>query len=272
MKVQTVATQLVSRTRILFLVLGFAVLIVGNALGQEEPGSASQAPSDPKAQLQQKLAALKQSLAENQIALQQYSWTETTEVSLKGEVKKREQKECRYGTDGKVSKTPIGESAASEPAKEDSAKPGRAGRRGRGAVKEKVVQNKVEDMKEYMGRAAELIKQYVPPEPAKIQAAQQAGKAALNKDISPGVSELAFTDYAIAGDKLTLALNTAALKIDSVTVDSYLDEPEDSVTLSVRFEILPDGISHPAETKLVAAAKEIQVKITNSDYRKAATE
>src|SRR5215510_13521962 len=55
--------------------------------------------------IQEKVAALKQSMAQNQAALKQYSWTESTEISLKGEVKKREQKECHYGPDGKVQKT-----------------------------------------------------------------------------------------------------------------------------------------------------------------------
>jgi hypothetical protein len=80
--------------------IGFAV--PSFVFGQEP----AKPPADQKAQLQQKLAAFKQSLAENQKALQQYSWTETTETSLKGEVKKREQKQCHYGTDGKVLKTP----------------------------------------------------------------------------------------------------------------------------------------------------------------------
>src|SRR5262245_55640700 len=50
---------------------------------------------------QEKIAALKQSLAANQAALRQYSWIETTVISMKGEVKKQEQKQCSYGADGK---------------------------------------------------------------------------------------------------------------------------------------------------------------------------
>ena len=38
---------------------------------------------------QDKAAAIKQSLAENQAQLRQYTWIETTEISLKGEVKKK---------------------------------------------------------------------------------------------------------------------------------------------------------------------------------------
>src|SRR4029453_18024797 len=41
----------------------------------------------------------KESLAQNQAQLRTYSWVETTQVSLKGEVKKTEQKQCFYGAD-----------------------------------------------------------------------------------------------------------------------------------------------------------------------------
>src|SRR6185369_2078392 len=93
------------------------------------------------------------------------------EISLKGEVKKKEQKQCQYGADGKVQKTPLPGAAPppSQPKQE-----GRAGR-GRGRAKEKIVENKVEDLKDYMEQVAALVHQYVPPDPQKIQAAQAAG-------------------------------------------------------------------------------------------------
>ena len=217
------------------------------------------------AALQEKVAELKQSLAANQKALQQYTWMETTEISLKGEVKKTDRKECRYGSDGKVMKTAIAD-AAPAPPKDDGGGKRRGGRGG--AVKEKVVANKVEDLKEYMSNVAALVKQYVPPEPAKIQASAQGGKAALDKETTPGIAELAIRDYALPGDKLTISFNAAAKSVAGVNVNSYLGKEKDTVTLAVRFASLPDGVNHPAETVLVAKAKQIQVKITNSGYHK----
>ena len=217
---------------------------------------------DAKAALQEKVAAVKQSLAANQKALQPYSWMETTEISMKGEVKKVQKKQCRYGTDGKVIKTDVG--GAPEPAaKEPSGGRGKRGDR----VKEKIVEKKVDELKDYMEDVAALVKQYVPPDPAKIQAAVQGGKAALNKE-SAGIVELAFTDYDIPGDKLALSFSTATKQLAAVNVDSYLGKEKDTVTLSVRFAALPDGVNYPAENVLVAKAKQIQVKITNSDYKK----
>ena len=215
-----------------------------------------------KAALQAKVGELKQSLAANKKAIQQYMWTETTQISLKGEVKKTEKKQCRYGTDGQVIKTDLGDAAPPPPSQQGG------GRRRGGALKEKVVTKKVDEMKDYMGDVSELVKQYVPPEPEKIQAAMQNGKAALNKESAPGIAELAFADYVIPGDKLALSFNTAAKQIAAVNVDSYLGQEKDTVTLAVRFAALPDGVSYPAQTVLVAKAKQIQVTITNSEYSK----
>ena len=53
------------------------------------PGAARAADGDPT--LQERVAALKQSLAESQKALRTYQWVETTTVSMKGEVKSQKQ-------------------------------------------------------------------------------------------------------------------------------------------------------------------------------------
>src|SRR3954465_13261822 len=80
------------------LPIALATLCFGTVLAQEPNAAAAK---------QENLAALKQSMAKNQAELKQYAWTETTQISLKGEVKKQEQKQCQYGPDGKVQKTPL---------------------------------------------------------------------------------------------------------------------------------------------------------------------
>jgi hypothetical protein len=225
-------------------------------------------PGAGKAALQAKVAVLKQSLAANQKALHQYTWVETTEISMKGEVKKTERKECSYGADGKVIKTELPGAAPAPAAAAPASGGGRRAGRGGGALKKKIVENKVEDLKEYMGDVTALVKQYVPPDPAKIQAAAQGGKAVIDKETSPGVAELAITDYYLPGDKLAISFNSAAKQLAAVNVNSYLGKEKDTVTLAVRFASLSDGVNYPAETVLVAKAKQIQVKITNSGYKK----
>ena len=68
---------------------------------------------------------------------------------------KKEQKQAPYGPDGKVQKVPIPGQAAPQKAQEK----GGGGRRGGGRLKQEVVENKVEDLKEYMEQAAALVHQ-----------------------------------------------------------------------------------------------------------------
>jgi len=231
------------------------------------PAAVAQQPDAAAAQQakQEKVAALKQSVAQNQVALKSYSWTETTQISLKGEVKKQEQKQCQYGPDGKVQKTPIpGGEPASQP---KQASGGGRGRRG-GAVKEAVVEKKVGEMKDYMQQVAALVHQYVPPDPQKIQAAQAAGNIAVQPPAA-GVVTLSIKNYLKNGDAVALGLDPSAKKISSYNVSSYLDNPKDDpVKLNVTFASLPDGTNYAQQSVLDAPAKKIEVKVTNSAYKK----
>jgi hypothetical protein len=201
-----------------------------------------------KAALQQRLGEVKQSLAQNKAQLKKYAWTETTELSLKGEVKKRDQKECRYGPDGRIAKTPIGEPAA-------------GGGKKRG-IKGKMIEKKTDELTDYMDRVGSLVSRYVPPDPQAMQAAFQAGKATL------GQGTLAFADYAKPGDKMTISIDPATNKMRSFSVATYLDSPDDAVTLEARFSALADGTAYVEESVLNATAKQIQIKTTNFGHQK----
>jgi hypothetical protein len=211
---------------------------------------------------QEKVAALKEALAANQAALKGYTWTESTEISLKGEVKKKEQKLCRYGADGKVQKTPLGDQPA--PKQEQSG----GGRRG-ARLKEHVVEKKVGEIKDYMGKVAALVQEYVPPDKDKIQAAQSAGNVSMKPDPAAGTALLAVKDYLKPGDSLAIGLNMAAKALSSYDVASYVEDPkDDQVTLSVTFDRLPDGVSYPRQSVLDVKGKQIKVVVTNSGYAK----
>jgi len=231
------------KTLCMVAVAACGMVVVPDARGQE---------ANPE--LQQKLAAVKESMAANQAALKQYTWTAHTVVKLKGDVKKTSDEFCRYGPDRKVQKTPLG---APAPQKE---------MRG---VKKRVVEKKVGELTDYMERAVALIENYVPPSAANMQAAFQAGKATVGQG-GPGMIELEFGDYVKPGDSLTLEFNSATKSIAKVSVRSYLDDPKDAVTLDVSFQALPDGTNHTASTVLNATAKQVEVNVQNLNYQKAA--
>jgi hypothetical protein len=208
---------------------------------------------DPKAAVQEKVAAIKEAMAKNQASLRQYSWTAHTEVSVKGEVKNQKDELCHYGPDGKVVKTPL---SAPPPA-----------RQARG-MKGKIIEKKKEEMKDYMERAGTLIAHYVPPSSEKMQESLQTGKASLSEADS-GFAVLVFKDYYKPGDALTLKFDRAAKKLSKINVDSFLDDASDKVLLDVTFEALPDGTNCVGRTHLRADAKQIDVNVQNVDYKKA---
>jgi hypothetical protein len=202
-------------------------------------------------ELQGKLAAVKQNAAENKQRLQQYQWTETTQVTVKGDAKPPSTNLCRYGPDGQVQKTPIG-SPPGEPSG--------------GRMKQRVIAKKKEEMQDYMGDVKGLLSMYVPPDPQKMQQAFQAGNVSLNP--GPGAVNLIFTNYAQPGDRMGLTFDTAAKKITSLNIDTYMGETKDKVTLQVQMGSLPDGTNYTQQTVLDATAKKLVVTTTNSNYQK----
>lgn len=202
-------------------------------------------------ELQEKVSAVKQIAAANQQALHQYQWTETTELTLKGDPKSPSTNLCRYGPDGQVQKTPVG-----PPPEQPSG----------GRLKQKVIAKKKAEMKDYMGDVKALLSLYVPPDPQKMQQAYQAGKVSLNP--TPGAVSLIFKDYAQPGDQMTLTFDTAALKIISLKVNTYMGEEKDAVTLQVQMASLPDGTNYVQQSVLNATAKQLVVTTSNSNYQK----
>ncbi len=205
------------------------------------------------------VSAVKQSLQQGLAKARQYEWIETTVISLKGEEKARTQKRCYYGADGKVQKVSV-----DQPAKPAASTGGRGGRGGR--VKEHVVDKKKNEMKDYMERAAALIQQYVPPNPERIQAAKDAGHISVTPQ-TDGRVHLVISQYLQPGDSLAIDVEKAAGQLLTLGVNTWLDKPDDTVTLAVQMNTLADGALYAAQSTLDAKAKNITVVIQNSGHR-----
>ena len=199
-------TSRLTQTMRLVLAVAFGATFAARSVDAQQAGPTPQ----------ERVAALKQSMQESQTKIRQYEWTETTIISLKGEEKNRTQKRCYYGADGKLQKTPVGGPPAAQPP------PDSGGRRGR--VKARVVENKKDDMKDYMERATALVQQYVPPQPSDLQRAKDAGKVTA-KPAGPGLVRLEFPDYLKPGDRLSIDVDAAANQLRGLTVASYWIRP-----------------------------------------------
>jgi hypothetical protein len=182
--------------------------------------------------LQQRVAEIKESSAKNKQALTSYSWTETITINLKGEQKKQEHFQVRFGPDLKPQKTPL------DPPAEAAASSG-------GRVKQRVVAKKKEEYKDYADQMKTLAQQYVPPYKDLLQQAY----AKRNLTLSPAAGnsnelQLIIHNYLKPQDSMTLVLNKTQKALLQVKIASYMDDPTGVMNLTVTFTSLPDGTNH----------------------------
>jgi hypothetical protein len=201
---------------------------------------------------QERVLALKASLAASKALLKQYQWVETTVVTLKGEEKSRKQQNCYYGVDGNVQKILLTPPPAEKKQR---------GLRGRIAAEKK------EEMADYMKEAVGMVKQYIPPDPMRIQMAKDAGKVSVTPLGSDRV-RLTFTDFLKPGDSLVLTLDLASNRPMEAKVTTYLDDSKDQpVSLDVKFSTLPNNATYASTIALDAKGKNLAVNVENSGYR-----
>jgi len=229
--------RFVNRTCLTFFVAALALPVFA-----QQPSAAERA------------AILKATMAASQAVLKQYEWIEATVISVKGEEKSSQQQRCYYGADGGVQKVAV--SAPPAPTKE-------RGLRGR------IAEKKTEEMTDYMKQAVALVKSYVPPNPAKIQAAKDAGNVSVEV-LDPGKrARLNFRNYEKPGDNLGVELDLTNNRPLGLKVSTYLDDAKDVVTLDVQMGQLNDGTTYASNITLDAKAKDLTVTVKNSGYRKA---
>lgn len=204
----------------------------------------------------ERVAALKQSLAQSQAQLRSYEWIETTVVSLKGEEKSRKQNRCYYGADGKVQKIEIAAPAAQS-----------GGRKPRG-LRKRAAEKKKAELTDSMKRAVTLVHMYVPPDPGLIQRSKDAGKASIHMLEAGKRARLEFRDDLEDGDSLGIELDLGTNRLLGLAVSSYMGSPEEPVGLDVRMASLPDGTGYPARIVLDVKVQKLSVTIENSGYRK----
>jgi hypothetical protein len=205
-------------------------------------------------QLQEKLAAIKQSSAANKQALAKYTWLEQQTISLKGEVKKTQKFQVRIGPDGQQQKTELNPQA---PPPEPSG----------GRIKRHVVEKKTEEFQEYGQQIAALAKQYAQLDPQKLQQAYQQGNIAMQPNGATGTLSMVIKNYLKPSDSMTLVFNEQQKGIQSIQVASYLSDPADAVTIAIQFAKLPDGTNHVATIQVNGVSKQLGVMIQNSMYQ-----
>jgi prefoldin subunit 5 len=205
-------------------------------------------------ELQQKVAELKQQIAANQQALAQYTWLETTTISVKGKQKKQEMFQVRLGPDGKPQKTPMDSQVAGAPSG--------------GPLKRHVVEKKKEEYEEYGDQIKELIQQYLPLNKERIEQAYSQGNVKAGPAGEPGEVRLVISNYVKPGDGVIVDINRARGGVQSLSIATYLTQPNDAVQMAVQFETIPNGPNHVASVTVNGASKQLNVVSRNSNYQK----
>lgn len=224
------------------LITGFTALVISAPLAISQ-GAA----------LQQRLAEIKLASAANKKALSHYNWQESVTTSIKGEVKKQQLFLVSVGPDGQQQKTPIN-------AQPDQGPSG-------GPLKRHIVAKKTAEYKDYGEQIADLARQYTQPDPDRLQQAYQQGNISMQLGGGETMVTLTIKNYIKPNDSVTLVFNKQLKAIQSVRVNSYLDDPTDAVTIAAQFAKLPDGTNHVTGTQINGASKQLNVVTQNSNYQ-----
>lgn len=196
-------------------------------------------------------------MAENSKKLKQYNYLQKTEVFLKDDLRTTKLSRVHFDsvTGEKISEPIETPAAATQP---DTGR-----RRMLGQIKERKIEEKKDEMKEYIERLTGLMSQYLPPNADRIKAAMPH---ALITPPADGVAKVTFPDYLKSGDKMILSLDPSTKNLNQVLVNSSLDDQP--VSFQVNFNKLPDGTNYPSLTTINSPAKELRIQVSTSDYRK----
>jgi hypothetical protein len=211
-------------------------------------------PAGQTSELQQRLAEVKQAAAENKKALSHYAWQQQETIAVKGNVKDTKTFQVHLGPDGKPQKVEM----------ENMPQSSGPNRGIRGHIKEK----KGEEYKEYGQQIGALAQQYATPDPERLQQAYQQGNLMLASGGMPGEVKMVIRNYVKPNDQVTLIFNRQAKAIQSLQIQSYLNDPKDAVTIAAQYSKLPDGTNHVATMQTNGVSKELLITTQNSNYQK----
>ena len=203
-------------------------------------------------QMLDKLMTLKTNQEANKQKLAQYTWTETETISIKGDVKDTKVYQVQM-VNGQAQKTLVSNQQAQQ-----------GGREGR--LKQHVVEKKKGEFEEYGQQISALAKQYTTPNPEALMKAKDAGNVSLQP--GGGTVGLVIKNYVKQGDSITFTINAGTKQLQSMNVQSYLNDPGDKVTINATFAQLPDGTNHVASTLVDGVSKQLTVNDVNSNYQK----
>jgi hypothetical protein len=202
--------------------------------------------------MQDNIALIKLNLAASKESIKKYQWIETTTAYLDGEQKSVKQYQCYYDVTGKLTKV---ETGGTTPAKSP---PGLRG---------VIADNKKKAMDDYIEKASAHIKAYIPPQADKLQQLYAAGSVTIQILVPGQQFKLGFPNYLLPGDLLSISVNKANKTLTGYSVNTYVTDPTDIVSLDITFNTLPDGTQYPGTATFNSVAKKLKIVIQNSGFQ-----
>jgi len=203
--------------------------------------------------VEDRVAVLKRTLAENAAAERGYTWIETTELALNGEVKETNSMSCKYVA------------GAEKPQCAQIGAPP-APKKMRGPLRKKIAKEKIADLKAYMDSVKTLVAKYVPPMQGLIQQAQQRGDVGVAPNPSNSTFKVTISNYLQKGDAVAVVVHDEDKHLAEMNVNTWLNDPKATVSLTVSFTTLATGVTFPVKKVLNASAKGVVVTITSSNF------
>jgi hypothetical protein len=203
-------------------------------------------------EMQDDVNMIVKNLTDSKESIKKYEWIETTTTFVNGEQKSVKQMQCYYGVDGTLTQVETGGTT------ETKTPPG---------IRGKIVENKKEDMSDYIGRAITKIKTYIPPQADKIKQIYAAGGTAIHI-LEPGKKfKIDFPDYLQKGDMLSVTLDKVNKLLLGYSVNTFVDDATDKVSLDITFKTLPDGTSYAGDITFNSAGKNVKIVMANSGFK-----
>jgi hypothetical protein len=210
---------------------------------------------------QERIQQLQRAFADREKKPHQYQWIETTTTTFDGRTRPPKQMMCEYGPDGKIHKTPLG-------AQSEDSQQGRSGSPMRGGlIRGIVMEKKKKDAKETVEQVRALTQMYLPVDRDKLKTAITSGRVSLEQ-ASPSQNVVGIRNYAKKGDEVTLTLDPHTAQLEAVSVKTYFNKPQETLTASMQFTILSDGARYPSSTTIDAPSKKLSLETTSSDFAK----
>jgi len=202
---------------------------------------ATPALSQSNAQIAEEITRSRQ---ENAAKTMNYSWTQRTEVKVKGEVKSTTTELVRYTVDGELQKTPISQDKAKGPK----------------GVRGKVAKKKGGEMKDWMAELGQVLKAYSLPTTGNL--VDFLDKAKPEKE--DGGIRLTAVNVVIPVDSMTMWVDED-FKLTKTEVSTEHDGAD--VKLTTDHATTPDGLDYVARTVIVVPDKNVEMTVEKFSYK-----